>query len=172
MDIHQNARLTLRSREALVETVTGGLGFSRAAVSFRVTPKTAAKWVRRYQQEGTAGLRDRSSRPHRSPRATSSFDAATSDAGISRRVWEVVLRSACHSLHIGDHGGTAGTVHRPGSRCQCASAAASVRQLEDMDANRTGALVDGTAQWPRHVLCVVPRAFPVTAAKRGKDSEG
>jgi transposase InsO family protein len=72
MDIHQNARLTLRSREALVEFVSGGLGFSRAAASFQVTPKTAAKWVRRYRQEGGAGLRDRSSRPHRSPRATSS----------------------------------------------------------------------------------------------------
>jgi hypothetical protein len=31
MDIHKNARLTLRSREALVETVIGGLAFSRAA---------------------------------------------------------------------------------------------------------------------------------------------
>jgi transposase len=72
MDIHQNARLTLRSREALVEIVNHGLGFSRAAVSFHVTPKTAAKWVRRYLQEGAAGLRDRSSRPHHSPRATSS----------------------------------------------------------------------------------------------------
>ena len=72
MDIHQNARLTLRSREALVECVTRGLGFSRAAANFQVTPKTVAKWVRRFQQEGTAGLRDRSSRPHRSPRATSS----------------------------------------------------------------------------------------------------
>src|SRR5579863_2903123 len=71
MDIHQNARLTLRSREALVETVVHGLGFSRAAASFHVTPKTAAKWVRRYQSEGAAGLHDRSSRPHRSPRATS-----------------------------------------------------------------------------------------------------
>ena len=50
MDIHQNARLTLRSREALVEIVSRGLGFSRAAASFHVTPKTAAKWVRRYQQ--------------------------------------------------------------------------------------------------------------------------
>ncbi|MGO9347796.1 MAG: IS481 family transposase [Terriglobales bacterium] len=72
MDIHKNARLTLRSREALVEAVIRGLAFSRAAASFRVTPKTAAKWVRRYQSEGAAGLRDRSSRPHRSPRATSS----------------------------------------------------------------------------------------------------
>jgi transposase InsO family protein len=72
MDIHKNARLTLRSREALVETVVRGLGFSPAAASFHVTPKTAAKWVRRYRSEGTAGLRDRSSRPHHSPRATSS----------------------------------------------------------------------------------------------------
>src|SRR5271154_446738 len=72
MDIHQNARLTPRSREALVKSVIHGLGFSRAAASFHVTPKTAAKWVRRYQNEGTAGLHDRSSRPHRSPRATSS----------------------------------------------------------------------------------------------------
>ena len=72
MDIHQNARLTLRSREALVEIVRGGLGLSRTAASFHVTPKTAAKWVRRYQQEGRAGLHDRSSRPHHSPRATPS----------------------------------------------------------------------------------------------------
>jgi transposase len=72
MDIHKNARLTLRSREALVETVLRGLACSRAAASFRVTSKTAAKWVRRYQSEGVAGLHDRSSRPHRSPRATSS----------------------------------------------------------------------------------------------------
>jgi transposase InsO family protein len=72
MDIHKNARLTPRSRVALAETVMGGLAVSRAAISFHVTPKTAAKWVRRFKNEGTAGLRDRSSRPHRSPRATSS----------------------------------------------------------------------------------------------------
>jgi transposase len=72
MDIHQNARLTLRSREDLVESVKGGMRFSHAAHSFHVTAKTAAKWVRRYQSEGTPGLRDRSSRPQRSPKATSS----------------------------------------------------------------------------------------------------
>jgi transposase InsO family protein len=76
MDIHQNARLTPRSREALVETVNHGWGFRRAAASFHVTPKTAAKWVRRFQREGAAGLHDRSSRPHRSPRATSSSQVA------------------------------------------------------------------------------------------------
>ena len=57
MDIHQNARLTLRSREALVFFVLRD-GFTRKA----------AKWVGRYEREGVAGLRDRSSRPVRSPR--------------------------------------------------------------------------------------------------------
>jgi transposase InsO family protein len=41
-----------------------------AAASFNVTAKTAAKWVRRYREDGTAGLGDRSSRPLRSPRLT------------------------------------------------------------------------------------------------------
>ena len=76
MDIHKNARLSFRSREALVETVHGGVSCSHAAASFHVTRKTAAKWVRRYQSQGVAGLLDRSSRPHRSPRATSSPQVA------------------------------------------------------------------------------------------------
>ena len=52
MDIHQNARLTLRSREALVEIVRGGLGLSRAAASFHVTPKTS---IRRFPDIRTRG---------------------------------------------------------------------------------------------------------------------
>jgi transposase InsO family protein len=45
-------------------------GFTRkaAAAAFRVSAKTVTKWVGRFQREGLAGLRDRSSRPHRSPR--------------------------------------------------------------------------------------------------------
>ena len=72
MDIHKNARLTLRSREALVATLAGGMCCQRAAAVFRVTPKTAAKWRNRFQSEGPAGWLDRSSRPRHSPRATSS----------------------------------------------------------------------------------------------------
>ena len=44
----------------------------QAASSFHVSAKTAAKWVGRYRDQGRAGLGDRSSRPHRCPRATSS----------------------------------------------------------------------------------------------------
>jgi transposase InsO family protein len=69
MDIHQNARLTLRSREALALYVLRE-GFTRkaAAAAFRVSARTAGKWVDRFQQQGLAGLRDRSSRPRHSPR--------------------------------------------------------------------------------------------------------
>ena len=71
MDIHKNARLTFLSREALAQLVlTGGVTLNSAAAEFKVTPKTAAKWVSRYQQLGREGLADRSSRPHRSPRRT------------------------------------------------------------------------------------------------------
>ena len=73
MDLHQNARLTFRSREALanhimIEKVT----LSAAAAAFKVSRKTAAKWVHRYRTLGLPGLRDRSSRPRRSPRRISS----------------------------------------------------------------------------------------------------
>jgi transposase InsO family protein len=72
MDIHKNARLTFRSREALVQIVGSGVCCKRAAALFRVTPKTVAKWRNRFQSEGRKGLLDRSSRPRHSPRATSS----------------------------------------------------------------------------------------------------
>ncbi len=72
MDIHKNARLTLRSREDLVHRVSRGVTLKRAAARFNVTPKTAAKWVHRHRSLGPPGLLDRSSRPLRSPRKTSS----------------------------------------------------------------------------------------------------
>ncbi len=73
MDYHQNARLTIHSREQLARSVVEqGLTLKLAAVRFQVSPKTAAKWVRRYREAGRSGLGDRTSRPHRCPRATSS----------------------------------------------------------------------------------------------------
>ena len=72
MDCHQNARLTLRSRELLVHRVAvERYTLKQAAACFSVSAKTAAKWVRRFREEGLAGLRDRSSRPHRLHRPTS-----------------------------------------------------------------------------------------------------
>jgi transposase InsO family protein len=73
MDLHQNARLTFRSREALAKKIMiERLTVNAAAAAFTVSRKTAAKWVRRYRTLGLPGLRDRSSRPLHSPRRTSS----------------------------------------------------------------------------------------------------
>jgi len=74
MDIHKNARLSFRSREALARyVVEQGATRKAAAVAFRVSVKTAGKWVARFQIGDVAGLLDRHSRPHRSPRQTHSF---------------------------------------------------------------------------------------------------
>ena len=73
MDYHQNARLTVVSREQMCrKVVEQGLTLKLAAASFNVSAKTAAKWVRRYRELGRAGMGDRSSRPHCCPRSTSS----------------------------------------------------------------------------------------------------
>jgi transposase InsO family protein len=43
-----------------------------AAAAAGVSRRSAFKWLRRYREQGEAGLQDRSSRPHRMPRATPS----------------------------------------------------------------------------------------------------
>ena len=77
MDYHQNARLMVHQREQLARKVIAeGCTLKQAAACFNVSAKTAAKWARRYREHGVAGLRDRSSRPHRSPRRTSAATVA------------------------------------------------------------------------------------------------
>jgi transposase len=79
MDVHDNARLTPRGREAMVRSVVdGGLTQAEAARRFNTSAKTVGKWVRRFRADGVAGLRDRSSRPLSSPSQTA---VATCDAG-------------------------------------------------------------------------------------------
>jgi len=70
MNVHKNARLTPVGRERIVRLVEGGQTPEAVAEAAGVCPKTARKWVKRFQAEGVAGLRDRSSRPHRLYRPT------------------------------------------------------------------------------------------------------
>src|SRR3954467_9477053 len=68
---HANALLTPRGRLLLARCVVEqGWPLRRAADRFQVSATTAARWAVRYQQQGTAGMVDRSSRPHHSPRRT------------------------------------------------------------------------------------------------------
>jgi transposase InsO family protein len=68
---HANALLTPRGRLGLARCIVDdGWPLRRAAERFQVSPTTAARWAGRYRQLGVAGMKDRSSRPHRSPRRT------------------------------------------------------------------------------------------------------
>ena len=92
MDYHQNARLTIHSREQLAKAVVErGCTLKAAAAAFNVSAKTAAKWVRRYREQGAAGLRDRSSRPGRSPRSTSSslLERVLALRRLRRNGWQI-----------------------------------------------------------------------------------
>jgi len=68
---HRTARLNPFGRQLLIDRVLGeGWTVATAAEAQGVSRATGHKWVRRYRLEGPAGLRDRSSRPRRSPHAT------------------------------------------------------------------------------------------------------
>jgi transposase InsO family protein len=70
MNIHKNARTTPRGREWIASQAAGGQSPKSLADAIGVCPRTVRKWVERHQSEGTAGLADRSSRPHRLYRPT------------------------------------------------------------------------------------------------------
>ena len=73
MNTHYNARLTAWGRVELVRRVVrDGEPPSVVAAALRISRSTVYKWLRRYAATGWAGLAARSSRPHRSPRATPS----------------------------------------------------------------------------------------------------
>jgi transposase InsO family protein len=68
---HRNAPLSELGRLRLARCVVDDRWpVRRAAERFQVSPTTAARWAGRYRQLGEAGMADRSSRPHRSPRRT------------------------------------------------------------------------------------------------------
>jgi transposase InsO family protein len=65
---HPRAKLTVQGRHLLVGRVLeGGWTVPMAAEAQGCSAATGYKWLRRFVAEGPQGLRDRSSRPHRSP---------------------------------------------------------------------------------------------------------
>ncbi len=87
MDVHKNARLTPAGREGMVRrAVEGGQTAKALSEAVGVCPRTVRTWIRRYQAEGVAGLRDRSSRPHRLRRPTPAEIVARIEA-LRRQRW-------------------------------------------------------------------------------------
>ena len=70
---HGNAPLSELGRLWLARCVVEqGWPVARAAERFQVSRTTANRWAQRYREQGPAGMADRSSRPHHSPRRTPS----------------------------------------------------------------------------------------------------
>lgn len=95
MRLHPNAKTTPKTRQLLVQRVTQqGWSQAEAAEAAEVSIRTVAKWVQR-SRCGDQALADRSSRPHRQPRAVAPHHVAAIVAhrhtratawAISRRV--------------------------------------------------------------------------------------
>lgn len=88
---HRRAKLTVFGRQLLVDRVEmERWTIARAAEAAGVSRQTATKWVRRFRDDGAAGLEDRTSRPLRSPRALPSETV-------------VAILRARHELGVGPH---------------------------------------------------------------------
>jgi transposase InsO family protein/transposase-like protein len=71
MKVHANAPLGPKGRRVMVGRVLEeGWSVTAAAAAAGVSDRTCAKWVRRYETEGEAGLLDRSSAPRSIPHRT------------------------------------------------------------------------------------------------------
>lgn len=69
MNVHSLARTTPHSRALLVQRVVSReRSIQATAEAFGVSRRTVYKWLARHRSGGRDALRDRSSRPHRSPR--------------------------------------------------------------------------------------------------------
>ncbi len=83
---NSKARLTPFGRRLLVDRIlVHGWPVAHAAEAAGVSRQTAYRWLKRFREEGEAGLQDRSSRPHRSSNRVSS---ETEERIVSDRIRE------------------------------------------------------------------------------------
>jgi transposase InsO family protein len=68
---HRNARTTFQGRLLIVERYRAGWPQAHIAAAMGISRKCVQTWLRRFTEEGSAGLYDRSSRPQTMPTRTS-----------------------------------------------------------------------------------------------------
>jgi transposase len=131
--------------------VDDGWPLRRAAERFQVSHTTAARWAGRYRQLGEAGMRDRSSRPHHSPRQT--------PAAVEQQVLRLRREHRIGPLRLAAHCGIAAfTAHRILNRHGLPALAATDRatsepvrrfersrpgELHHVDVKKLGRIPDG-----------------------------
>jgi transposase InsO family protein len=111
---HRNAPLSETGRLRLARCVVeDGWALRRAAERFQVSFTTAARWAGRYRAAGSAGMADRSSRPHHSP--------ARTPTRTERRIIKIRVLRRWGPARIGYLLGLhPSTVHRVLTRCRMA----------------------------------------------------
>lgn len=67
MNIHSNARTNAHSRALMVARYHQGKTQQTIADELGISRRTVCKWLKRWREEGDAGLQDRPSRPQRCP---------------------------------------------------------------------------------------------------------
>jgi transposase InsO family protein len=71
MNPHSKAKLTAVSRAEMIRRIVDlHHPVAQVAAGFGISERCAYTWLARFRSEGPAGLHNRSSRPHRSPRTT------------------------------------------------------------------------------------------------------
>jgi transposase len=101
MKLHANAQTCPRCRFLIASRVMSGEKPASVARDFQVSTKTIFKWVARFRAEGSVGLDDRTSRPHRIVRrhlqpgkelndaVFALLHAPPRDSGFNRTTWRL-----------------------------------------------------------------------------------
>jgi transposase InsO family protein len=136
---HRNAPLSELGRLRLARVIVEqGWPVARAAERFQVSRPTAQRWAARYRAVGAAGMTDRSSRPHHSPRRT--------PAPLVRKIVHLRWKQRLGPAQIAPRVGlAASTVHQVLVRCRLSRLAdldrASGQPVRRYEHDRPGALV-------------------------------
>ncbi|HEX5256421.1 MAG TPA: IS481 family transposase [Mycobacterium sp.] len=162
---HANARLTVCGRRLLVDRILlHGRRTAHVAAELGVSRQCAHRWVRRFLDEGPAGLLDRSSRPHQCPRRTPvDVEAAVvalrtsarrgqqwigDELGVPARTVSAILRR--HRLpYLRDCDPLTGTVIRASKATAVRYERAYPGELIHMDVKKIGRIPEGGG-WKAH----------------------
>ena len=95
---HRNARLTVHGRRLLVHRVrVEGRPVAHVAKELGISRQCAHRWVSRFDEQGEAGLHERSSRPHTTPTRT--------PPRVEQRVLAARRRLRCGPAGLAHHTG-------------------------------------------------------------------
>ena len=161
---HRNARTTFHGRLLIVARYRAGWPKAHIAAAMGISRKCVTTWVARFAAEGEAGLHDRSSRPHSTPRRTSAEveaqilvlrdrlrcgpDGISAELGVPARTVSRVL--ARHQMpHLAVLDPITGAVIKASKTTAVRYERARPGELVHMDVKKLGRIPDGGG-WRAH----------------------